>query len=96
MDSQFVPPNEQTMPFPQEDFGMTLEEAKTECQRWLDYLDRQKESAAAMGRIAGDRRNGKCTADEAKQRVAELDRRKGLTVYDGAKLAEAVKLLIRR
>ncbi len=74
---------------------MKLAEAKAECQRWLDHLDRQKEDAAAMGRIATERRYGNIDADEAYRRVREIDRRKGLTVYDGAKLAESVKLLLK-
>lgn len=74
---------------------MNIEQAKAECQRWLDYLERQKDDAAAMGRIAADRRNGRCTLEEGKRRVAEIDRRKGVTVYDGAKLADAVRLLIK-
>jgi len=74
---------------------MKLTDAKAECQRWLDYLERQKEDAVAMSRIATERRYGNIDADEAYRRVREIDRRKGLTVYDGAKLAEAVKLLLK-
>lgn len=74
---------------------MKLPEAKVECHRWLDYLQRQKDDAVAMGRIATERRYGNIDADEAQRRVLEIDRRKGLTVYDGAKLAEAVKLLLK-
>lgn len=72
---------------------MKLAEAKAECQRWLDYLDRQKEKTIAMQQIAADRRSGKCNETEAYARLRRLD--SGVTVYDGARLAEAVKFLLR-
>lgn len=71
---------------------MNITAAKAECQRWLDYLDRQKEKSIAMQRIGVDRRDGKCDPAEARRRVRALD--SGVTVYDGAKLAEAVKFLM--
>lgn len=71
---------------------MKLLEAKSECQHWLDYLKRQKEKAAAVQQIAADRLDGKCTLDEAKRRLRRID--SGVTVYDGAKLADAVKFLM--
>jgi hypothetical protein len=74
---------------------MKLPEATAECQRWLDYLERQKETSAAMQRLASDRRTGKCDHAEGQRRLAAIDRSKGLTVYDGAKLAEAVTFLLK-
>lgn len=74
---------------------MNLTEAKAECQRWLDYLEAQKEKAASLGRLAAERRRGNMTLDEAKVLMRSIDDRMSVRVYDGAKLAEAVKLLIR-
>ena len=74
---------------------MTPIEAKAECQRWLDYLDRQKEKSLAIQKLAAERRKGECDADEGRRRLRAIDDRCSLTVYDGAKLAEAVALLIR-
>lgn len=71
---------------------MNLVEATAECQRWLDYLERQKEKSIAMQQIAGERMDGKLTHAEAKTRLKRLD--SGVTVHDGARLAEAVKFLI--
>ena len=72
---------------------MTLTEAKTECERWLAYLDQQKAKSIAMQQIAADRRNEKCSKEEGWRRVRALDR--GVTVYDGARLSEAVTLLLK-
>src|SRR5690242_8141469 len=72
---------------------MNREQAIAECNRWLAYLDRQKEKSDAMQRIAADRRQDKCTADEARRRVRALD--EGVKVYDGARLADAVRVLIK-
>lgn len=79
----------------QEITDMDLNQAKAECQRWLDYLERQKEKSVAMQQLASDRRLGKCTADEARRRLSALDSRCSVTVYDGAKLADAVKVLMK-
>lgn len=71
---------------------MNLAEAKTECQRWLDYLKRQEEKSIAIQKIAADRRSGACNETEAHSRLRHLDN--GVTVYDGAKLARAVKFMM--
>lgn len=73
---------------------MNLIEAKEECQRWLAHLDRQKAKAAEMQRIAAGRRDGTVTWQQAQRRLRALD--SGVTVYDGARLAEAVMLLLKR
>lgn len=74
---------------------MNLLEAKAECQRWLDYLDRQKEKSIAIQKIAGAVRRKEIDSAEGKKQLRAIDDRCSLTVYDGARLAEAVKLLIR-
>lgn len=74
---------------------MTLDEAKAEGQRWLDYLDRQKEKSIAIQKLAADRRKGTCDADEGRRRLRAIDDRASVTVYDGARLADAVALLIK-
>jgi hypothetical protein len=72
---------------------MNITEAKQECERWLAYLERQKQKTVELGKIASDRRNGRCTEHQARARVSALD--SGVTVYDGAKLADAVRLLLK-
>lgn len=72
---------------------MKIDEAKAECQRWLDYLDREKERSVAMQGLASERRQGLIDEAEGRRRLRALDN--GVKVYDGAKLAEAVKLLLR-
>lgn len=74
---------------------MTPAEAKSECQRWLDYLDRQAEKSTAIQKIASDVRRQEIDSAEGKRRLRAIDDRCSVTVYDGAKLAEAVALLIR-
>lgn len=73
---------------------MTLTEAKIECQKWLDYLDRQKEKSTAIQKVAAQARQKNLTHEEAKRQLRVIDDRCSLTVYDGARLAEAVQLLI--
>lgn len=72
---------------------MNIAEAKAECQRWLDYLERQKERSIAMQKLATERRAGTCSECEMRSRMGAIDR--GVTVYDGARLADAVKALMR-
>ena len=71
---------------------MTLDEAKAECKRWLAHLERQKEKSAEMQKIAADRRAGRCDLSEARRRIRRLDN--GVTVYDGARLADAVRVML--
>lgn len=71
---------------------MTLREAKTECERWLAYLDRQKVKSLALQQIAADRRSGTCSQEEGQRRIRAID--SGVTVYDGARLSEAVRFLL--
>ena len=74
---------------------MTLDEAKAEGQRWLDHLKRQEEKSVEIQKIAGAVRRGEIDSAEGKKRLRSIDDRCSVTVYDGARLAEAVALLIR-
>lgn len=73
---------------------MNLMQAKVECQRWLAYLERQKEKSVTIQQIAADRRNGVCDEQQAKRRLRAIDGC-GVTVFDGARLSEAVKFLLK-
>lgn len=74
---------------------MTLDEAKAEGQRWLDHLKRQEEKSVSIQKIAGAVRRGEIDSVEGKRQLRAIDNC-SVTVYDGARLAEAVKLLIAR
>lgn len=69
-----------------------IADAKAECERWFAYLDRSRKKAEDMGRIASDRRKGLIDTAEAQRRVRALD--SGVTVFDGARLEKAVRLLL--
>ena len=73
---------------------MNLPQAKAECQRWLDYLKHQEEKSIALQKIADDRRAGSYDVHEARRRMRALD--SNVTVYDGARLAVAVRVLMNR
>jgi hypothetical protein len=72
---------------------MTLAQAKAECERWFEYLARQQLKSSRMQNIASLRRLGKIDEDEARRRVRALDQ--GVTVYDGANLEKAVRVLLK-
>lgn len=72
---------------------MTIDDAKAECERWFAYLERQKQKASDMQRIAADRRSGKIDQVEGQRRMRALD--SAPTVYDGANLQRAVKVLLK-
>lgn len=74
---------------------MTRDEAKAEGQRWLDHLKHQEEKSITIQKIASDVRRKEIDSHEGKRRLRAIDDRCSVTVYDGAKLAEAVALLIR-
>lgn len=73
---------------------MKLAEAKEECERWFAYLDRQRDKALAMQKIASRVRSGEITSDEGQREVRKLDSRAPV-VFDGARLEQAVKLLLK-
>lgn len=72
----------------------TSTEAVAECQRYLDYLDRQNERSRQLQMIAGKVRRGDVSQLEARKMMADLDDAFSVTVYDGALLADAIKVLI--
>ena len=72
---------------------MTLTEARAECERWLTYLKGQEERSIALQRLAAERRHGNCDAAEAQRRLRTID--SNVTVYDGARLADAVRVLLK-
>lgn len=71
---------------------MNLAEAKEECQRWFDYIERQKRKSLALQELARERRAGTCSDDEMRRRMAAIDR--DVKVFDGARLMDAVKFLL--
>lgn len=75
---------------------MNITEAKDECQRWLDYLARMEQKSFRLKRLASDVRRGWVDAADAKREMVEMDERARLdaTVYDGARLADAVRALM--
>lgn len=74
--------------------GMTLDQAKEECARWLAYIERQKTKATEMAKIATAVRNGEIDQDESRRRVRALDNC-SVTVFDGAKLEQALRVLLK-
>lgn len=72
---------------------MTKDEAIEECKRWLAYLKRQEEKSIEIQKLATERRAGKVNDAEKDRRLAAINR--DVTVYDGARLAKAVRLLIK-
>lgn len=72
---------------------MTLDEAKEEFQRWFDYLEREKEKTRKLQQLAQDARSGTIPIREVRRREREIDG-PGVTVYDGAKLHLAAKVVL--
>ncbi len=72
--------------------AVKLLEAKQECQRWFDYLQRQVDKSKAIQELASERRKGTIDEHEARRRLQQIDL--GVTVYDGANLEKAVRVLI--
>ena len=73
---------------------MNLTEARQECLRYLDYLEREEAKSTALQRLASDRRAGRCDDREKDRRMAEI-MGPSPTVYDGGNLAEAIKVLLK-
>ena len=73
---------------------MTLEEARAECRRYLDYLKRQKSKSLALQKLASDRRAGRCDDREKDRRMREI-MGPSPVVYDGGNLERAIVVLMR-
>lgn len=74
--------------------GMTLVEARTECERWFAYLNNQRHKSMEMQKIATARRNGEIDLEEGRRRQRALDNC-SVTVFDGADLEKAVRVLLK-
>jgi hypothetical protein len=72
--------------------GMTLNEAKAECERWFAYLKRQEEKSLALQKLATARRTGEIDEREGQRRLRTIQG--SPTVYDGANLEKAVRVLL--
>jgi hypothetical protein len=73
---------------------MNLSQAKSECERWFTYLQHQEDKSKALQVLAADRRSGLCDAREGERRRDAIQGN-GLTVYDGANLSDAVRVLLK-
>jgi hypothetical protein len=74
---------------------MTLDEARAECERWFAYLKRQENKSIEMQKLASLRRSGEIDETEARRRMRSLDNC-SVTVFDGARLEQAVRVLLKR
>lgn len=74
--------------------GMTLDQAKAECERWFAYIKRQETKAVEMQKLATALRRGEIDEAESRRRVRALDG-SGVTVFDGANLEKAVRVLLK-
>lgn len=66
---------------------MKTDEAIAICEQWFAYIERQKQKAVEMQKLATMARNGQ--QEEARRRMRQMDRTP--TVYDGARLEPAVR-----
>ena len=73
---------------------MTLTQAKAECERWFAYLKRQEHKSLQIQSVAAARRRGEIDENEARRRVRTIDGC-SVTVYDGANLEKAVRVLLK-
>jgi hypothetical protein len=73
---------------------MTLAQAKAECERWFAYLKRQEEKSLRLQEVASEVRRGLLAEADARRRVRQIDGC-GVTVYDGANLQKAVRVLLK-
>jgi hypothetical protein len=71
-----------------------LAEAKEECERWFTYLEREKDRCVTIQQIAAAVRKGEITSDEGQKRIRRIDGC-SVTVYDGANLQKAVRVLLK-
>jgi hypothetical protein len=67
-------------------------EAILTCQAWFRYLDKQRDHTMRMAEAAKIARQG--NTELAKKMKQQIDREKGLRVYDAAELEPAVRVLV--
>ena len=70
---------------------MTLNEAKVECYRWLEYCDTQKQHSEALLKLASEARRGKLTEGRRQRKLQEIYGR-GPAIYDGENLEKAMRI----
>lgn len=71
---------------------MKTPEAIEICEGWFAYIERQKQRAVEMQKLAAMARAGQ--QEEAQRRLRQLDTT-SLTVYDGGRLEPAVRHLVK-
>jgi hypothetical protein len=71
---------------------MKTTEAIEICDGWFAHLERQRQRAVDIQKLAAMARAGQ--QEEAQRRMRKMDNR-SVTVYDGARLEPAVKHLIK-
>jgi hypothetical protein len=62
------------------------------CEQWFAYIERQKQHAVEMQKLAAMARAGQ--QEEAQRRLRQLDTT-SVTVYDGGRLEPAVRALVK-
>lgn len=70
---------------------MKTNEAIEICEQWFAYIERQKQKAVEIQKLATMARNGQ--QEEAQRRLRQIDRTP--TVYDGGRLEPAVRALVK-
>lgn len=73
---------------------MSITEARHEAQRYLNYLAQQEAKSVALQKLAADRRTGKCSDAEKDKRMRDI-MGPSPTVYDGANLADAIRVFLK-
>lgn len=73
---------------------MKLDEALEICGDWFAYIERQKQRAVEMQKLASLARTGPEGEKEAQRRMRQMDTQ-SVTVYDGGRLEPAVRFLVK-
>ena len=71
---------------------MDTDTAIKTCQRWFDHVDLQKVKAEKMQQLAAQAKRGGIEATYAQRQLRQINNH--VTVYDGARLREAVEQLV--
>lgn len=71
---------------------MKTPEAIEICEHWFAYLERQRQKAAEIAKLAAMARAGQ--QEEAQRRLRQIDTQ-SVTVYDGGRLEPAVRHLLK-